>query len=175
MVNEFLQTSFKDVFAAGDVVETQDLARGEYRVNSLWPCAVEQGRIAAQNMTGNPQPYHGSLSMNALEFFQVSVISMGIVATNSSEYREENCYQPDKNIYKKIVFKDNRVVGMVFVNHIDNAGLIGTLIRKKVDVASVEDRLLQDDFTFAHLLPLVHDQKDKFPEPEFRFVTGTTS
>ncbi|MFC1853130.1 NAD(P)/FAD-dependent oxidoreductase, partial [candidate division CSSED10-310 bacterium] len=87
-VNHFLQTNVEHLYAAGDVVETNDLARGEKRINALWPCAVEQGRIAATNMAGKPTAYAGSMSMNSLQFFNIPVISMGIVSAQAPEFKE---------------------------------------------------------------------------------------
>ena len=51
-VDDRQETSLPGIFAAGDAVETMDVVYGEPRVNALWPAAVEQGRIAAFNMSG---------------------------------------------------------------------------------------------------------------------------
>jgi NAD(P)H-nitrite reductase large subunit len=171
-VDPFLQTSIEKVYAAGDVVETADRVRGERRVNALWPCAVEQSVIAAANMSGREERYAGSMSMNSLEFFGLPVISQGIVSGAAPEYREEQRSFPDRKAYKKLVFRGSRIVGMVFVNAIDNAGLVGELIRSEADASSISERILEDDFSIADLMPLVRGQKDKFPGWESHFPSG---
>jgi nitrite reductase (NADH) large subunit len=178
LVDRSLQTSIESVYAAGDVIETRDRVRAERRVNALWPCAVEQAVIAASNMSGRREAYSGSMSMNSLEFFGLPVISQGIVSGKAPEYREVQKSCPGSRTYRKLVYRGNRVVGMVFVNAIDNAGVVGELIRSEADASSISERILEDDFSLADILPLVRGQKDKFPgweslfpSPERNFVS----
>ena len=109
-VDEFLCTSKGDIFAAGDIAETFDIARSEKRVNALWPLAVEQGKTAALNMLGQKTAYKGSVSMNSLDFFGLGCISMGITKPKDEKQYEIISYLKDSN-YRKIVLKDNRIVG----------------------------------------------------------------
>ena len=69
VVDDELQTSHPDIYAAGDVAETKDVVTGKQTVNAIWPSAAEQGRIAGANMTGAHQKYPGSMRMNSAEFF----------------------------------------------------------------------------------------------------------
>ncbi len=86
IVNEYMETSEKDIYAAGDVAETIDIARDEPGINALWPCAVEQGRIAGLNMAGEKTRYKGSLSMNSVEFFGLPAVSIGITEPGSEGF-----------------------------------------------------------------------------------------
>ncbi len=52
LVNAFLQTNVKDVYAAGDCCEAEDLITGVKRPIAIWPAAVRQGKIAGFNMAG---------------------------------------------------------------------------------------------------------------------------
>jgi len=165
-VNEFLQTSDEHIFAAGDVVEAFDVARGKKRINGLWPSAVEQGEIAALNMLGKKTCYDGSLSMNSVDFFGLASISMGITKPKEKDY--EILSRPGENTYKKFVLKGNRIVGMVLVGDIKVAGIVSALIRNKADVSSIKHILLDDNFNYAKIMPLVKESKDKFKQEEFR-------
>ncbi|UCD55643.1 MAG: NAD(P)/FAD-dependent oxidoreductase [Candidatus Omnitrophota bacterium] len=182
VVNEFLQTSDKNIFAAGDVAETYDIARESGRINALWPCAVEQGGIAALNMLGKKKTYDGSLSMNSVDFFGLASISMGItkptlqlrsgsVVSEVEPPKEEKKYEiisrTGENLYKKFVLKDNKIVGMVLVGDIKTAGIVSALIKNKIDVSSIKDILLDDDFNYAKIMPLVKKFGDKFGQEEF--------
>jgi NAD(P)H-nitrite reductase large subunit len=51
-----------------------------------------------------------------------------------------------KGVYKKIVLKDSRVVGVILLNSIERAGVYGLLIREGIDVQGFKDQLLRDDF-----------------------------
>lgn len=83
VTDEFLRAGHPNIFAAGDVAETYDLAWGKPRQNAIWPNAAEQGRIAGHNMTvaagaDSMKRYRGSIGMNSVEFFGVPAISAGI-------------------------------------------------------------------------------------------------
>ena len=164
VVDEFLQTSDKNIFAAGDVAETYDIARESKRINALWPCAVEQGEIAGLNMTGKKGVYDGSLSMNSVDFFGLGCISMGITKPKEEGY--EIISKRDKNSYRKFVLKENKIVGMVLVGDVKPAGVIGILIRSKVDISVVKDILLDDNFDYAKIMPLVKKFQGSFKQKE---------
>lgn len=163
-VNEFLETSDKDIFAAGDAAETYDIARESKRINALWPCAVEQGGIAGLNMAGGKEVYDGSLSMNSIDFFGLASISIGI--TKPKEGECEVISKTGENSYRKFVLKNNRIVGMVLAGDIRPAGIIGILIRSKVDVSIIKDILLDDNFNYAKIMPLVKKYEDWFKQKE---------
>jgi NADPH-dependent 2,4-dienoyl-CoA reductase/sulfur reductase-like enzyme len=57
VVNEFLETSVPDVYAAGDVVRYKDRIFDTYRRVEHWDNAMAQGIHAAQVMTGERQPF----------------------------------------------------------------------------------------------------------------------
>jgi len=165
-VDEYLRTSDKDIFAAGDVTETYDIAREDKRINALWPCAVEQGEIAGANMTGEKKIYEGSLSMNSVDFFGVASISMGITKPKKNIY--ESISRKEGNNYKKLVFKNNTIVGMVLVGEIGSSGVISTLIKNKIDISGIKDILLEDNFDYGKIMPLVKKYQDKFNKEEYR-------
>lgn len=165
-VDEYLKTSDENIFAAGDVAETYDLARDERRINGLWPSAVEQGEIAGLNMAGKKRIYEGSLSMNSVDFFGLASISMGV--TKPKETGFEVLTSAGEDAYRKIVLKENRIVGAVFVGDVNPAGVINMLIRRKIDISSVKDTLLDSAFNYAKIMPLVKRFHYKFKEEEYK-------
>ncbi len=171
VVDEYLRTSNKDIFAAGDVAETYDIVRNEKRINALWPCAVEQGKIAGLNMAGKRTAYEGSLSMNSVDFFGVGSISMGL--TQPTEEGYEIITRKGKNRYKKFVLRNNRIVGAVFLGDIKSAGIVATLIKNKVEVSDIKHILAEDNFDYAKIMPLVKSHEDKFKEDEYKSTTIT--
>ena len=166
IVNDHVRTSVPDVYAAGDVAQTYDLARGETWTNAMWPCAAEQGRIAGLNMAGQDAVYHGSMGMNSIQLFGVPAISMGITRPRGEEY--EILTSEGVDTYRKVVLKDNRVVGMIVVGKVENSGVLGVLMRKQVDVSEIKPLLLREDFDYAKIAPLVHKEVGAFKESEFR-------
>lgn len=57
LVNEYFETSHRNIYAAGDVAQIYNPEIGDYWVNFGWPNACEQGLIAARNMIGNKEKY----------------------------------------------------------------------------------------------------------------------
>jgi len=57
LVNEFLQTSHPDVFAAGDVANYQDVLFGKRRRVEHWDNAVSQGQYCARSLMGDRTPF----------------------------------------------------------------------------------------------------------------------
>jgi len=168
VVDENLRTNIEDIYAAGDVAETVDLSSDQPDINALWPCAVEQGRIAGINMAGGSEKYDGSLGMNSLEFYGLPVISAGITRPKGADF-EELIKQDTKNkIYKKVVLRNNRIVGMILVRKIEKAGIFTTLIKKKVNVESIRAKLLDETFDFAKIIPLIKEKKEIFKEKEYQ-------
>ncbi|MCL5104857.1 MAG: FAD-dependent oxidoreductase [Armatimonadetes bacterium] len=168
IVDETLKTSIPDVYAAGDVAETIDIVTGEQTVNAIWPAAAEQGRIAGANMAGDHKTYVGSMRMNSAEFFGLPLISTGLVKPKWPGYEILTRCSGHSETFRKVVLKDNVVVGVVLVGEIHSAGVYASLMRKKVDVSSVKDRLLDSNFGFGTVLHLVSEQMDRFTEPEYR-------
>lgn len=152
--NPYMQTNHENIFAAGDVAETFDITTEEYTVNALWTCAIQQGRVAGLNMIGKKTAYDGTIGMNSLNVFDVSLISFGITSPkDESKYSTLVLNQPERNIYKKIVVDgNNRIKGIILVGRIANAGVLLSLIQRKIDVSSFADELLSDHFNFGTLL-----------------------
>ena len=57
----------------------------------------------------------------------------------------------DTKTYKKFLIRDNRIVGMILLNEVDQAGVVLGLMRDKVDVTLFRDDLLREDFGAIHL------------------------
>jgi NADPH-dependent 2,4-dienoyl-CoA reductase/sulfur reductase-like enzyme len=57
LVNEYLETSHPDVFAAGDVANYQDVLFGKRRRVEHWDNAVSQGQYCARSLMGDRTPF----------------------------------------------------------------------------------------------------------------------
>jgi NAD(P)H-nitrite reductase large subunit len=166
-VDDFLKTSNADVFAAGDVAETHDISSDESSLNAIWPCAIEQGRVAGANMAGAKIKYEGSMAMNSIEFFGLPVISMGVTKPRSKDYQELSVVNEKKETYKKVVLKNGIICGFISVGEIENSGVYNILIKHRINVTAVRDVLLNEDFDYAKAMPLIKENKERFGEEEF--------
>jgi NAD(P)H-nitrite reductase large subunit len=151
LVNSRMRTNLPHIYAAGDVAEAYDFLLHAHRPIPIWPNAYKQGSIAGYNMSGADREYRGSFAMNSVELCGVPTISVGITDPKQDGYeiiRESN---PARKQYKKIVLKDNRIVGAIFINDIDRAGIITGLIKDEVEVSSFKDHLMREDFGLISL------------------------
>jgi NADPH-dependent 2,4-dienoyl-CoA reductase/sulfur reductase-like enzyme len=60
LVDEYLQTSLPDIYAAGDCAEFKDKKSGESRINFGWRSAIKQGQLAGENMAGGKKRFGGN-------------------------------------------------------------------------------------------------------------------
>lgn len=155
IVDEEMQTSVKDIYAAGDVAEAFDLLSGEKGVNAIWPSATEQGIVAGCNMAGVKRSYQGSLALNSAVIGGVGIISAGLVNLPPGEGSVLRASEPDKNFYRKFVIQDGRLVGMIMVGSIEGAGILSGLIRKraKVDINYL-NQMLVNQIEYPGYLPV---------------------
>jgi CoA-disulfide reductase len=77
IVNEYLQTSNEDIFAVGDAVEVVDYINGTKTMIPLAGPANRQGRIAANNIMGKMEKYHGTLGTSIAKVFDLTVAATG--------------------------------------------------------------------------------------------------
>ncbi|MGJ7920189.1 CoA-disulfide reductase [Neobacillus sp. LXY-4] len=77
LINEYLQTSNKDIYAVGDAVEVVDYISGTKAMIPLAGPANRQGRIAANNMMGKHEKYQGTLGTSIAKVFDLAVAATG--------------------------------------------------------------------------------------------------
>ena len=101
IVDDALRTSAEEVFAVGDVAEH----RG--RTYGLWPAAVEQGEIAAENALGGSRAYEGTVPVTMLKVVGVDLLSIGRFEADEGDtvVRLED---PEEHSYRKLVISEGR-------------------------------------------------------------------
>jgi NAD(P)H-nitrite reductase large subunit len=152
IVDRFMHTNVPDVYASGDVAEAYDFVLNENRPLPLWPLAQLEGRVAGYNMAGKSTDYLGGTSMSALKYFGVPIISVGIVnPKEDAAYEVLVKHDLAKNVYKKLVLKNNVIVGILLVNDIEKAGILFHLMKTCVKVNQFKQELLMETFGLATL------------------------
>jgi NAD(P)H-nitrite reductase large subunit len=144
IVNSKMQTNKKDIFAAGDITEVTEQIEGKQGSFAIWPNAIEQGRIAGLNMVGNNTDYAGAEVINVLDVFNTPIIAMGRTSKEIDKCKIISRFTPQTS--KKILLKNNRIVGLQFIGTIRNTGTFYSLMKNGDDVNDIIDRLLDDNF-----------------------------
>lgn len=78
VVNDRMQTSDPDIYAAGDCVEIRHLVSGRRFVAPFGSMANKEGRVAADNMAGIPTVFHGGVGSFIVKAFELSVGAVGL-------------------------------------------------------------------------------------------------
>jgi len=144
LVNDRLETKIEGLFAAGDAAEH----RG--RVYGIWPAAQRQGETAGVNMAGGSGLYEGTVVSNTLKVVGIDLTASGDI---DAEGRLECVLKSDreKNIYRKIIFKEDKIVGCILLGNIKGNSEILNAIEKQVNVKDLKGLILEDDFDFKKL------------------------
>jgi len=147
VVDQYLQTSVNDVYAAGDVAEF------EGRVYGIIPAALEQARISAINMVeGEKQVYNGTIPAAMLKIVGIDLTSMGLVNPEAPQYEEIKKVNKEKGVYKKLVLEQGTIVGAILLGDRTGATWIKQLMDQKRDVTKYGNSLLDDDFDYRKIL-----------------------
>ena len=85
LVDERLQTSAPDVFAAGDVAQVYDPVSGRSVIDSLWSAARGQGFAAGLNMAGQPIPYRKPVAYNVTRLTGLTTTIIGAVGSGRDQ------------------------------------------------------------------------------------------
>lgn len=124
IVNEKMQTSIENIYAAGDMAEGFDITKNKKSVTAILPNAYIGGFCAGENMAGKEAVFDNIIPMNSIGFFGCHLMTAG---TYEGELYEEKT----ENAIKKLYVKDNRLIGFMLVGNVDKAGIYTSLIRNK--------------------------------------------
>jgi nitrite reductase (NADH) large subunit len=135
-VDERLRTNQADIYAAGDVAEFRGMPYG------IWPAAMEQGKVAGNNMGGGDMVYAGTTMANTLKVVGIDLASAGDI---DAENKRESRIVSDKEIYKKIVLDNNRIIGCIMLGDTKGFNKITKAMSEKRDVSDVKDKMLLEE------------------------------
>src|SRR3972149_111133 len=145
VTNEFLETSVKDVWAAGDVAEFYDPIIGAYHSLGNWANSSAQGRIVGANMAGDRQPFE-TTSMYSINIFESNFSFLGDpVVDENTEVLERGGVKEKK--LARLLLRDDTVVGASLINLPLDRNIITQLIKNRTKIEARRDKLA--DFTLA--------------------------
>lgn len=141
-----METSVKDIYAAGDCCVSVDMLDGSKRIIALWPNAVQQGRVAGAQMAGADETVGGTYSVNAIDFFGLRICTCGVINPQGDGYTQQ--VKKDGDAYKRLVIKDGMLMGYVLINCSQNAGIYTNLISNRVPLDTLQGNITDDPSIF---------------------------
>ncbi|TYQ15173.1 UNVERIFIED_CONTAM: nitrite reductase (NADH) large subunit [Acetivibrio alkalicellulosi] len=140
LVNEYLESSIKDIFSAGDVAELENCSVDGYVSGYIWSNAMAQGKCAALNMVGKKEKFSSDEACNnSVRLRDVPFVSMGLIKPDEIQHEVVVHFDSESNVYKKMILKDNKIKGMIFFGDMKSANIVAEHIRKNKDITDIKD------------------------------------
>lgn len=140
VVNEYMETNMKDIYACGDCTEFQGNNFG------LWIEAVKQAKIVSANLMDKRRCYQTMEKSLLFHGMNTSLFAMGEITTDHSNISEVNHPNPTHFMvnnplkapysYQKIFFKDKTLVGGVLIGDLRQMTQLKQAIKEKSEVVT---------------------------------------
>ncbi|MEA2169870.1 MAG: nitrite reductase large subunit [Solirubrobacteraceae bacterium] len=122
VVDDRMASSHRHVYAAGDVAEHRR------RILGLWPAAVEQAEVAADNAVGGTKTYHGTVPVTALKVAGIDLTSAGRFEAADGDEAIAQISGDGQRYRKLVVDREGRVAGAILIGYpAESAGVIAAV------------------------------------------------
>lgn len=150
VANEFLETSAKDIWTAGDVTEYRDVILDEKIRLGNWTNALMQGRTAALNMLGRRQPY------KLVSFYSAHGLGMAITFVGDTRATEKTSViargSPERGWYARYLIKGETMIGATMVNRTQDLTALTRMIEKNMPIGRYRQQLADPAFDLATIV-----------------------
>ena len=137
LVGDDMRTSDAHIYAVGECIEHNGQVFG--LVAPIW----EQTRVCGARLAGDedvvyvPPPVFTSLKITGIDVF-----SAGALAAAEESDSEITLHDAKRGVYKKVVLRDDRVVGTVLYGSVADGPWYVQLMRDKTDISAFRDQLV---------------------------------
>jgi len=114
LVNEFLQTSDKNIYAIGDCVELRSPTPGRKATEPMWYTSKLMGEVVGKNICGKITEYQPGIWYNSAKFFDIEYQVYGDIPNKTMPHIESIFWRhPDRNHSIRINYHrlDKNVMG----------------------------------------------------------------
>ncbi len=100
------------------------------KIIALWPNAVQQGRVAGNQMACESDVVGGTYSVNAIDFFGLRICTCGLINAQGEQYSDKS--NLTVTIIKGLFSRAYRLVGFVLINSSKMPVFIQVLFQTKL-------------------------------------------
>jgi nitrite reductase (NADH) large subunit len=137
VVNDFMETSDPNIFAVGECTEHRGQTFG------LVAPLFDQARVLAATITENRGPVFTAAAPAAkLKIMGVDIFSAGSIDEKDPGVEAIRYEDPALGAYKKLLIRDNRLIGMILVGDIEDERIYMDWMRSGTDLAPLRRQLL---------------------------------
>ncbi|MCH6269485.1 nitrite reductase large subunit NirB [Neobacillus citreus] len=131
VVNDFMETSVPHIYAVGECAEHREIVYG------LVAPLYEQGKVLANRISGfEAAPYKGSVTGTQLKVAGVDLFSAGEIFEDGTT-KSIMAYNEYDRIYKRILIRDNKIVGIVLYGDTKDSTKLFRMLTKQEDISGI--------------------------------------
>ena len=115
LVDAYLKTNLKDVYAAGDCAELQQPPQGRNSIEPVWYSGRSMGAAVGSTLAGKPIKYDPGTWFNSAKFFDIEYQTYGSIANKSDATTTHWFWKhPTKNCSFRIAYdsKSSSILGL---------------------------------------------------------------
>ncbi len=136
VVDAGMQTSDGDIYSIGECAEVDGMVYG------LVAPLYEMARVAAAHLAGDARPaFVHSDTPTKLKVTGIDLYSLGDFA-DGDDRQEIVLRDATAGVYKRLVLKDNRIIGTVLYGETSDGAWFNDLKKKAVDISDMRDTLI---------------------------------
>ncbi|MBO1903922.1 nitrite reductase large subunit NirB [Microvirga sp. 3-52] len=136
LVSDDMRTSDADIFSVGECVEHRGLCYG------LVAPLYEMAKVVAAQLAGEEAAaYTGSVTATKLKVTGIDLFSAGDFG-EAKDRQDIVLRDAARGVYKRLVLKENRIVGAVLYGETGDGSWFFDLLRKETDVTELRDTLI---------------------------------
>jgi nitrite reductase (NADH) large subunit len=136
LVGDDMRTSDADIYAVGECIEHNGQVFG--LVAPIWG----QAKVCGARLAGDAAVYVPPPVFTSLKITGIDVFSAGALAAADEADDEITLHDAKRGIYKKVILRDDRVVGTVLYGSVADGPWYVQLMREKLDVSAFRDQLV---------------------------------
>lgn len=132
VVNSRMETGTEAIYACGDCAQYKNI---NY---AIWPEAVEQGKVAGANATGDAREYEEVPAALTFQGMNTALYAIGDAGKNPElVYKTVEYKDMGRKQYKKYYFLNNKLCGVILIGDVSEMGKMSEAVEKKASYREI--------------------------------------